>query len=586
MSIKNISLFFCNLQYITYNIEIMKKITLLLALMAASISFGQVSINEIDSDQTGTDMTEFVELLSDNPSQSLDGYILVFFNGNNPVNGSYNVIDLNGFTTDSNGFFLVGNDGFPGADIEIGPDNIIQNGTDAVAIYQAAAASFPAETPPTTSNLIDAVVYETSDGPDLDLQTDLGLSVQYDENGNGMKDTESLQRQSDNSFCPSLPTPDAANATCVNCPLSLGTITTTCDAETTGIDTVTATIDFTGGGSETYTLTLDAAGTVGGDDPSTNASGTITITGIEEDTTIVLSVSSASCDFTQNINAQACAQEASVANIAALRASAEGLDYTLTGEAVLTYQQDFRKQKYIEDATGAILIDDNDEIITTTYAVGDGITGLRGTLSSFNGMLQFVPLEDPGAASSTGNAIVAQDVTADALNANPNDYESEYVRILNTAIDNSILSTWENGETYDMTTASGNYVFRTSFFDVDYIGTDVPTSDVHVSGIITERNNGDYFITARNMADIDENLSVESNTINGLNIYPNPANDFVTISTEINAEKSVVIFDITGKTVINVITMDTVNVGTLAAGVYIMQITENDAVATTKLIIK
>ena len=78
----------------------MKKITLLLALMAASISFGQVSINEIDSDQTGTDMTEFVELLSDNPSQSLDGYILVFFNGNNPVNGSYNVIDLNGFTTD------------------------------------------------------------------------------------------------------------------------------------------------------------------------------------------------------------------------------------------------------------------------------------------------------------------------------------------------------------------------------------------------------------------------------------------------------------------------------------------------------
>ena len=564
----------------------MKKITLLLALLIASISFGQVNINEIDSDQTGTDMTEFVELLSDTPSQSLDGYILVFFNGNNAVNGSYNVIDLNGFTTDSNGFFLVGNDGFPGADIEIGPDNIIQNGTDAVAIYQTAAGSFPADTPPTTSNLIDAVIYETSDGPDLDLQTDLGLSVQYDENGNGMKDTESLQRQSDNSFCPSLPTPKATNASCVNCPLDLGTIMTTCDAETTGIDTVTATIDFTGGGTETYTLTLDAAGTVAGDDPSTNATGTITITGIEEDTTIVLTVVSASCDFTQNINAQACALETDVADIATLRASAEGLDYTLTGEAILTYQQDFRGQKFVEDSTGAILIDDDSTIITTTYAVGDGITGLRGTLSSFNGMLQFVPLEDSGAASSTGNAIVAQDVTANALNANPNDYESEYVRILNAAIDNSTLSTWENGETYDITTASGNYVFRTSFFDVDYITTDVPTSDVHVSGIITERNNGDYYITARNMADIDENLSVESNTINGLNVYPNPANDFVTISTDINAEKSVVIFDITGKTVMNATTMGIVHIGKLAAGVYIMQITENDAVATTKLIIK
>lgn len=129
---------------------------------------------------------------------------------------------------------------------------------------------------------------------------------------------------------------------------------------------------------------------------------------------------------------------------------------------------------------------------------------------------------------------------------------------------------------------NGSYIL----IDLNCFTTDVPTSDVHVSGIITERNNGDYFITARNMADIDENLSVESNTINGLSVYPNPANDFVTISTNINAEKAVVIFDITGKTVINTTTMDTVHVGTLASGVYIMQITENDAVATTKLIIK
>lgn len=564
----------------------MKKITLLLALLAASISFGQIDINEIDSDQTGTDMTEFIELLSDNPSQSLDGYILVFFNGNNSVNGSYNVIDLDGFSTDANGFFLVANDGFPNADIEIGPDNIIQNGTDAVAIYQAAASSFPTETPPTTTNLIDAVVYETSDGPDTDLQMALGLSTQYDENGNGMKDTESLQRQSDDSFCPSLPTPKAANASCVNCPLDLSNIMTTCDTETTGIDTVTATIDFTGGGTETYTLTLDAAGTVGGDDPSTDATGTITITGIEENTTIVLTVTSASCDFTQNINAQACAPETNVADIAALRASAEGLDYTLTGEAILTYQQDFRGQKFIEDASGAILIDDNDDIITSIYAIGDGITGLRGTLGSFNGMMQFVPLEDPGAASSTGNAVTAQDVTANALNANPNDYESEYVRILNASIDNSVFATWETGETYDMSTGNGSFVFRTSFFDADYIGTDVPTSNANVSGIITERNNGDYFITARNATDIDDNLSVDTNTINGLSVYPNPAQNFVTISTAINAEKSIVIFDITGKTVINTTTTSTVNVGKLAAGLYIMQITENDAVATTKLIIK
>ncbi|MBE17011.1 MAG: hypothetical protein CL867_12250 [Cytophagaceae bacterium] len=564
----------------------MKKITFLLALMVASISFGQVSINEIDADQTGTDMTEFVELLSDNPSQSLDGLVLVFFNGNNAVDGSYNVIDLDGFTTDANGFFLVANDGFPNADIQIGPDNIIQNGTDAVAIYTGTPADFPGDTPPTTTNLIDAMVYETNDGPDTALQAALGLSTQYDENGNGMKDTESLQRQSDDSFCPSLPTPKAANASCVNCPLDLSNIMTTCDAETSGIDTVTATIDFTGGGTETYTLSLDATGTITGDDPSSQATGTITITGIEEDTTIVLTVSSASCDFTQNINAQACAMETAVADIATLRASAEGIDYELTGEAILTYQQDFRGQKFIEDATGAILIDDDDTVITTTYSIGDGITGLRGTLSSFQGMLQFVPLEDPGAASSTGNAVVAQDVTADELNANPNNYESEYVRILSATIDNSTLSTWDTGETYDISTSNGDYVFRTSFFDADYIGNDVPTGLVNVSGIITERNNGDYFITARNAADIDENLSVDSNRIAQLSVYPNPANNVITITTGLDSDKHIAIYDITGKTVITTTTKAAVNISNLAAGVYIMKITEGTATATTKLIVQ
>jgi hypothetical protein len=95
-----------------------------------------------------------------------------------------------------------------------------------------------------------------------------------------------------------------------------------------------------------------------------------------------------------------------VATIADLRAgSTDGTEYRLTGEAILTYQQSFRGQKFIQDATAGILIDDDGGVITTEYAINDGITNLTGTLSEFGGMLQFVPVEDPGAATSSDNEV-------------------------------------------------------------------------------------------------------------------------------------------------------------------------------------
>jgi hypothetical protein len=46
------------------------------------------------------------------------------------------------------------------------PDNTLQNGADAVALYQANAVDFPNGTPVTAVNLIDAIVYDTSDADD------------------------------------------------------------------------------------------------------------------------------------------------------------------------------------------------------------------------------------------------------------------------------------------------------------------------------------------------------------------------------------------------------------------------------------
>ncbi|MFC6098171.1 T9SS type A sorting domain-containing protein [Flavobacterium qiangtangense] len=85
----------------------------------------------------------------------------------------------------------------------------------------------------------------------------------------------------------------------------------------------------------------------------------------------------------------------------------------------------------------------------------------------------------------------------------------------------------------------------------------------------------------------DLSLGVKENQIAGLNIYPNPVtNGKFSISTNANAEKSVVIFDVLGKQVVKTTATETVNVSNLNAGVYIVKITEEGKTATRKLIIK
>jgi len=80
------------------------------------------------------------------------------------------------------------------------------------------------------------------------------------------------------------------------CALSPGAPLTACAASTLGIDNYTITIPFTGGGTSTYTVAA-TTGTVGGDNPSTTASGNIIITGTPEGTANTVTITGGSCNF-------------------------------------------------------------------------------------------------------------------------------------------------------------------------------------------------------------------------------------------------------------------------------------------------
>lgn len=75
------------------------------------------------------------------------------------------------------------------------PVSVIQNGADAVAIYQASLDDFPDETLATQVNLVDALVYGTNDPEATELLNLLGLSEQINEGAGN--NTNSIQRFDD-----------------------------------------------------------------------------------------------------------------------------------------------------------------------------------------------------------------------------------------------------------------------------------------------------------------------------------------------------------------------------------------------------
>ncbi|HKQ47705.1 MAG TPA: DUF5689 domain-containing protein [Phycisphaerae bacterium] len=184
-------------------------------------------INEIDSDTPSDDVAEFVELYDGGVGNTaLDGYIVVFFNGSDDL--SYASFDLDGKSTDANGFFLLGNTGVIGTpgnnNLDIGLTNVLQNGADAVALY-AVDTPFPNGTAPTTADLVDALVYDTADPDDAGLLILLNASQpQVDEASGGDVTNDSIGRCPDNSggarntdrYLAQTPSPGASNN--VNCP--------------------------------------------------------------------------------------------------------------------------------------------------------------------------------------------------------------------------------------------------------------------------------------------------------------------------------------------------------------------------------
>jgi len=199
-------------------------------------------INEVDADTPGSDTMEFAELYDGGVGNAaLDGLVLVFYNGSN--NLSYASYDLDGQTTNSQGFFVIGNVAVPNVSLVI-PSNGLQNGADAVGLYTGDGTDFPNGSAVTTTNLIDAIVYDTNDSDDPELLPLLNAGEpQVNEGGAGDKDAHSNQRFANGSggarntstYVQAIPTPGASNT---NATVPVTLVINEVDADTPGTDTM------------------------------------------------------------------------------------------------------------------------------------------------------------------------------------------------------------------------------------------------------------------------------------------------------------------------------------------------------------
>ncbi len=261
--------------------------------------------------------------------------------------------------------------------------------------------------------------------------------------------------------------------------------------------------------------------------------------------------------------------------------------YEITGAVLVTHTDGFNNRQWIQDGniSGILMYDSGN--VSTTYTVGDNVTGLKGTTTTSNGVLRFVPTEDSGIVASSGNPVTPQVVTIAAFNAAPDDYESELIRINNVTFDiGDGVVTFATGTNYNVSVGADIVIKRTDFFSADYIGQLVPVGQIPgIVGVAGEYN-GTAQIYVRSLSDMT--LSSSKFDLNEFAVYPNPTSTgFVNIVSKNNETIEATVFDILGKQVINsTVINNKLDVSNLNIGVYIMRLTQNNATITKKLVIK
>ncbi len=349
------------------------------------------------------------------------------------------------------------------------------------------------------------------------------------------------------------------------CDLQLGTITTTCDATTNGTDTYTTTIDYTGGGSSIYTIDTASNGTIAGDDPSTVATGTISISGITEGvdftTTVTGDTANSSCNITRNITSPVC--------VVSTCANA--------GDIIIT--EIMQNPSAVGDSYGEYF-----EVYNTTTAAIDmqgwQVVDLTSTSEGFT-IASSVVVPALGYAVFVGNGDISLNggVTADYAYDGTSTYLGNSSDELSIQCSGNVIDEvlWDNGTTFPDPTGISMELSTNAFTATD--------NDLGSNWGAATAAYGDGDLGTPGT--VNNFLSIADNVIEGFTIFPNPTNTtYIQITTASSNSKQVRVFDMLGKKIIDKNIQHQLNISALQAGIYIIKVTVDGQSATKRLIVQ
>jgi hypothetical protein len=435
----------------------------------------------------------------------------------------------------------------------------------------------------------DEVIIETPGAVIIDSVSYTGVTPWPDPDGPSMQLDSSILDATSNddatNWCESSTnygTPGAANEACApTCTTFLGASDAVCDAITTSIDTYTATLDFTGGDvGTTFTVTSDF-GTVGGDNPSMMAAGTIVVTGVPEGTDVTITVDDQTsggglCILTETITSPVCEPTGSV-------------DMELQGIIDFTVLEGGASGKAIHVVATADIAD----ISEYGLGVANNGGGTNGQEYTFDAI----------AVSNGDHILVARDLAAMENFFTTAGYNLfDHVLLANTDISQNgddAIELFKNGvvvETFGDVNVDGtgeSWEYTDSWAYKDVLGAIWPTDWSYGTVDCTDFDTGNppatwtTFDTPCVYPFVSSLSNTEFNR-DELSIYPNPVkNGLVNISTIIEGEKTIELFDITGRNVLSrTLTTNSIDVSNLNTGMYLMTITIANRSLTTKLIIE
>lgn len=277
--------------------------------------------------------------------------------------------------------------------------------------------------------------------------------------------------------------------------------------------------------------------------------------------------------------------------------NASTVEYKLTGEVVVTAVAAYNNQKVLQDETGAILVYDPGNNLGT-LDVGDKVKNIYGTLTNYFGFLEFKPTQAYGTLVSMFEDVTPMTVTLAQLN-DPSfmiQHQAELIKLENVSFTSqgqfAVLNTYEI--TQNGTTASAVFPY---FQDANTIGQDIPTGMINIVGFnfATSKIGSTYldyryYIVPRTMNDFGTGINNYVSE-NDVTVAPNPAVDYmnVTVKNDNFQVNHCYVVDINGKVVSaqNVENNNfSVNVSSMASGLYFLRLTDGKSNVTTKFIKK